>query len=142
MKIPRGHGQTRWCFKVVTTKCVCDKSNTKRRNKWFIGQVDLEVALLITLDTYDKTPHTRDGVYGHERRHVKMMGKALNKKRKEVEAILKAAENHGFISWRNCKDARASLKLKKKTLCQNEQHCPRNWYSGRWIPSCPSSRPK
>ena len=105
-------GRTWICIKVETDPCECPEKN----KKWNIPKVDLEVKLFISLKPKAKTKHTRDEVFGHEQRHVKMMKKSLEFYRKKIETKLGKWEKKKYKSEKKCEKIRKSKKISNDIL--------------------------
>jgi len=117
-KLPQGIlGQARWCFR-INAACACPP----KRTKWNMPNIVLQVQLVITLNTSPPlTPGNKEGVYGHELRHVTMMETVLNQHRQDLVAKLKADESKTFDSEDKCEsyrmiDLRNKYKEEIKTL--------------------------
>jgi hypothetical protein len=98
-------GQARVCFKLVASECSCYEDV----EHWTIGEVNLLVKLAITLDPEKDTSHSKDGVYGHEQRHVKMMRAAITRYREHLEKKLGLLEAHEFKTEGACQKGRKKL---------------------------------
>ena len=103
---PGAAGQAHWAFKVNAAACECDCNH-----RWYIPQYDLEIVLFVTLNPGKNDPpdrigkYSRQGVYGHEMRHIRMMERALYERESELVKLLQDEELKGrgrFVSEEQC----------------------------------------